>query len=106
MTDRPINATGGIAAASTSMSDAVSALPQEASVSDFVALLKPRVMSLVVFTGFAGMMIAPGSIHLELVPGAPTAVRDAVGIIANSALLLFHSSRPLPIRPTFPPLFE
>ncbi|MGZ0174602.1 MAG: hypothetical protein ACKVHE_34300 [Planctomycetales bacterium] len=51
-------------------------------------------------------LIAPGSIHLELVPGAPTAVRDAVGIIANSALLLFHSSRPLPIRPTFPPLFE
>lgn len=26
-------------------------------------LLKPRVMSLVVFTGFAGMMVAPGSIH-------------------------------------------
>ena len=28
--------------------------------SDFFALLKPRVMSLVVFSGFAGMYVAPG----------------------------------------------
>lgn len=34
--------------------------PPEARVSDYVALLKPRVMSLVVFTGFAGMWVAPG----------------------------------------------
>ncbi|MBN8521537.1 MAG: heme o synthase [Alphaproteobacteria bacterium] len=34
--------------------------PTEARVSDYVALLKPRVMSLVVFTGFAGMWVAPG----------------------------------------------
>ena len=32
----------------------------EATVSDYVSLLKPKVMSLVVFTGFAGMWIAPG----------------------------------------------
>lgn len=31
----------------------------ESTVSDYFALLKPRVMSLVVFTGFAGMWIAP-----------------------------------------------
>ncbi len=30
---------------------------------DYVALLKPRVMSLVVFTGFAGLIAAPGDIH-------------------------------------------
>jgi protoheme IX farnesyltransferase len=30
---------------------------------DFVALLKPRVMSLVVFTGAAGMLLAPGALH-------------------------------------------
>lgn len=30
---------------------------------DFFALLKPRVMSLVVFTGFAGLYLAPGSLH-------------------------------------------
>jgi protoheme IX farnesyltransferase len=32
----------------------------EATVSDYFALLKPKVMSLVVFTGFAGMAVAPG----------------------------------------------
>lgn len=35
----------------------------EPSVGDFWSLLKPRVMSLVIFTGFAGMFIAPGSLH-------------------------------------------
>ena len=35
----------------------------EGKVGDFVALLKPRVMSLVVFTGLAGLLVAPGSIH-------------------------------------------
>ena len=37
--------------------------PQIASVGDFFALLKPRVMSLVVFTGFAGIVVAPGHVH-------------------------------------------
>jgi len=35
----------------------------EPSVGDFWSLLKPRVMSLVIFTGFAGMFVAPGSLH-------------------------------------------
>jgi heme o synthase len=34
-----------------------------ATVGDFIALLKPRVMSLVVFTGLAGIVIAPGGVH-------------------------------------------
>ena len=34
-----------------------------AEVSDYIALLKPRVMSLVVFTAFVGLAIAPGSLH-------------------------------------------
>ena len=38
-------------------------VPAQADVGDFFALLKPRVMSLVVFTGFAGLMVAPGEIH-------------------------------------------
>jgi protoheme IX farnesyltransferase len=33
------------------------------SVGDFVELLKPRVMSLVVFSGLAGLVAAPGTIH-------------------------------------------
>ena len=32
-------------------------------VGDFVALLKPRVMSLVVFTGLVGLMLAPPALH-------------------------------------------
>ena len=35
----------------------------EPSVADFWSLLKPRVMSLVIFTGFAGMYLAPGALH-------------------------------------------
>src|SRR5689334_7893018 len=39
------------------------AYPRVTTVGDFFALLKPRVMSLVVFTGLAGMVAAPGTIH-------------------------------------------
>lgn len=35
----------------------------EAGVADYVALLKPRVMSLVVFTALVGLLIAPGHFH-------------------------------------------
>jgi len=34
-----------------------------ATVEDFFALLKPRVMSLVIFTGLAGLIVAPGPVH-------------------------------------------
>lgn len=48
------------------MSDASIHTPaqtKEASFGDFFALLKPRVMSLVVFTAMVGLLAAPGSIH-------------------------------------------
>ncbi len=35
----------------------------DARFGDYVALLKPRVMSLVVFTALAGLLVAPGSLH-------------------------------------------
>jgi protoheme IX farnesyltransferase len=35
----------------------------EAGFGDYFALLKPRVMALVVFTAFAGLLAAPGSVH-------------------------------------------
>ena len=35
----------------------------EAEVGDYIALLKPRVMSLVIFTALVGLMIAPGHVH-------------------------------------------
>lgn len=37
----------------------------EASAQDYISLLKPKVMSLVVFTGFAGMAAAPGFENLH-----------------------------------------
>jgi heme o synthase len=37
--------------------------PSLATVGDYLALLKPRVMSLVVFTALVGLAVAPGSIH-------------------------------------------
>ncbi len=35
----------------------------EAGVADYLALLKPRVMSLVIFTALVGLLIAPGHVH-------------------------------------------
>ncbi|HEX3709763.1 MAG TPA: heme o synthase [Pseudolabrys sp.] len=37
--------------------------PSLASVGDYVALMKPRVMSLVVFTALTGLAVAPGNLH-------------------------------------------
>lgn len=53
-------------------------------VRDFVALLKPRVMSLVVFTAITGMVAAPGSIHPLL--GIIALIAIAVGAGASGAL--------------------
>ncbi|MCC5962183.1 MAG: protoheme IX farnesyltransferase [Rhodobacteraceae bacterium] len=39
------------------------ATPGEAEFGDYIALLKPRVMSLVVFTALVGLLVAPGSLH-------------------------------------------
>ena len=45
--------------------NAIDALPRisEAEVGDYIALLKPRVMSLVIFTALVGLVIAPGHVH-------------------------------------------
>jgi protoheme IX farnesyltransferase len=49
---------------STIKSDGIAVTATDgASVVDFVALLKPRVVSLVVFTGLVGLFLAPGDIH-------------------------------------------
>ena len=46
---------------------------------DYVALLKPRVMSLVVFTGLAGLLVAPGSLHPFLASVAVLCIAVAAG---------------------------
>ena len=60
----------------------------EASVADYVALLKPRVMSLVVFTALVGLLIAPG--HLHPVLAITSIVCIAVGGGAAGALNMWY----------------
>ena len=60
----------------------------EAGVADYWALLKPRVMSLVVFTGFAGLWLAPGHIHPVLAAVAILCI--AVGAGASGAINMWY----------------
>jgi protoheme IX farnesyltransferase len=84
---------------------AVTHLVSEASVGDYVALMKPRVMSLVVFTALVGLMVAPGHIHPVI--GFTALLCIAVGAGAAGALNMWYdadidavmtrtSSRPIP----------
>jgi heme o synthase len=57
---------------------------------DFFALLKPRVMSLVVFTALAGFVIAPHSIHPVLALFSLIAI--AVGAGASGALNMWYDA--------------
>jgi protoheme IX farnesyltransferase len=59
-----------------------------ARVADFVELLKPRVMSLVVFSGFAGLMVAPGELHPVLAAVAILCI--AVGAGASGAINMWY----------------
>ena len=64
--------------------------PSLAEVSDFIALMKPRVMSLVVFTGFVGLMVAPGTLHPVLAFAALLCI--AVGAGAAGALNMWYDA--------------
>src|SRR3974390_2049822 len=81
--------------------------PQIATVGDFFALLKPRVMSLVIFTGLAGIFVAPGNIDPILAFTALLSI--AVGAGASGALNMAYeadidvrmtrtAARPIPMR--------
>ena len=63
-------------------------LTQPATVADYVALLKPRVMSLVVFTGVAGMIVAPGQLHPVLAVSAILCI--AIGAGASGAINMWY----------------
>jgi len=82
------------------------AVPRTASVGDYIELLKPRVMSLVVFTGFAGLLVAPGRLHPVLALTAILCI--AVGAGAAGAINMWYdrdidavmartAKRPLPM---------
>ena len=96
MTDRPIHISAAAPAA---------AIAAGASVTDYVALLKPRVMSLVVFTGIAGLTLAPGALHPVLAFTAILCIAVAAGAAGAinmwydrdiDALMLRTRDRPLP----------
>ena len=70
--------------APTLLSEQASLTTDGGSIRDFIALLKPRVMSLVVFSGFAGLAVAPGHIHPLI--GAVAVLCIAVGAGASGAI--------------------
>ncbi len=67
------------------MTDATAiTIEHEAGFGDYVALLKPRVMSLVVFTALVGLLVAPGALHPFV--GFTAVLCIAVGAGASGAL--------------------
>ncbi|WP_149537718.1 heme o synthase [Siccirubricoccus phaeus] len=90
------------------MSDAAAATPIEpdlSEVSDWVALLKPRVVSLVVLTGICGLLLAPGHLPVALAIAAMLCI--GLGAGAAGAINMWYDrdidavmrrtqSRPIP----------
>ena len=64
--------------------------PSLAGVGDYIALMKPRVMSLVVFTALVGLAVAPGSIHPFTAFTALLCI--AVGAGASGALNMWYDA--------------
>ncbi len=63
---------------------------KESRVSDYFALLKPRVMSLVVFTGLAGLWIAPGFSEMHPVLAVISMLCLAVNAGAAGAINMWY----------------
>ncbi len=59
-------------------------------VADYVALMKPRVMSLVLFTALAGLVVAPGTMHPVLALAALICI--GVGAGASGALNMWFDA--------------
>ncbi len=77
VTERPLELAG--------LSEASSATP-----ADYLELMKPRVMSLVVFTALCGMVVAPG--HVNPVVGFASLLAIAVGAGASGALNMVYDA--------------
>ncbi len=66
------------------------AQPSLAGVEDYIALLKPRVMSLVVFTALVGLLVAPGHVHPVI--GFTALLCIAIGAGASGALNMWYDA--------------
>jgi protoheme IX farnesyltransferase len=64
--------------------------PSIAGVGDYIELMKPRVMSLVVFTAFVGLLIAPGHVHPMVAFTALLCI--AIGAGAAGALNMWYDA--------------
>jgi heme o synthase len=64
--------------------------PSLAGVGDYLALLKPRVMSLVVFTALVGLLVAPGHVHPVI--GFTALLCIAIGAGASGALNMWYDA--------------
>jgi protoheme IX farnesyltransferase len=80
-------------------------VPSVASISDYLALMKPRVMSLVLFTALVGLLVAPGHLHpligltilLCIMSGAGAAAALNMWYDADiDALMTRTACRPIP----------
>ena len=60
------------------------------STADYIALMKPRVMSLVVFTALVGLVMAPGAMHPVMAVAAIALI--AVGAGASAALNMWYDA--------------
>ncbi len=65
-------------------------LPTEATALDYVRLMKPRVMSLVVFTALVGLLAAPA--QMDWVTGASAVLAVALGAGAAGALNMWYDA--------------
>jgi protoheme IX farnesyltransferase len=66
------------------------ALGGQGTAGDYFALLKPRVMSLVIFTAFVGIVAAPGTLHPLL--GLVALLAIAIGAGASGALNMWYDA--------------
>ena len=64
--------------------------PSMADVGDYIALLKPRVMSLVIFTALVGLVVAPAHVHPVI--GFTAILCIAVGAGAAGALNMWYDA--------------
>ena len=69
---------------------AARAEPSIAGVGDYIELMKPRVMSLVVFTALVGLAVAPGHVHPVI--GLTALLCIAVGAGAAGALNMWYDA--------------